>query len=298
MLLPWLDLPGGREQLTGWSATTGLDLIALGTTASESDIRDTAVAQPLLTAAALLSAQALLHDGADSALPGVTCGHSVGELAALAVAGVLSADDAVVLAAARGAAMAEAAAQRPTGMAAVLGGSADDVAEAVQRHGLTVATVNVSGQVVVGGPVEALQALAAAPPAGARVRPLDVAGAFHTCAMQSAVPRLRALVEDLDPADARCPVVANADGQALTDGRALLDRLVAQLTGPVRFDQCLSTLGGLGVTAVVELAPGGTLSALAKRALPAVPVVALRSTDDLPAARALLSDAAPVGSPA
>ena len=218
----------------------------------------------------------------------MVCGHSVGEIAALAVAGVVPADAAVRLAAERGAAMARASAVRPTGMAAVLGGTADEVHAAVASNGLQVATVNVAGQLVVGGPVEALDALAAAPPAGARVRRLDVAGAFHTAAMQPAVEAVTSHVRGLTPGQPSCPVVANADGAALTDGAALLERLVGQLTGPVRFDRCLETLGELGVTAVVELAPGGTLAALAKRALPGVPVVALRSPDDLPAARDLL----------
>jgi [acyl-carrier-protein] S-malonyltransferase len=222
MLLPWLDLPGSRERVDAWSALTGLDLLALGTTGTDADIRDTAVAQPLLTAAALLSAQALVGTGR----PGVVCGHSIGEIPALAVAGVVTADEAVTLAAERGAAMASAAAERPTGMAAVLGGRPDEVAAATERLGLAVATVNV---------------------------------------------------------------------ETVLDGRALLDRLVAQLTGPVRFDLCLRTLADLGATGVVEVAPGGTLAALAKRALPAVPVVPLRSAEDLPAAQALR---VPVGTPA
>jgi [acyl-carrier-protein] S-malonyltransferase len=291
MLLPWLDLPGTRDRVDAWSSATGLDLLALGTRGTEQDIRDTAVAQPLLTAAALLSAGALL----DGTVPDAVCGHSVGELAALAVAGVLSDDQAVVLAAERGAAMAAAAAQRSTGMAAVLGGRPEEVAAAADRLGLTLATVNVDGQVVLGGPTQALKALAHEPPARARVRLLDVAGAFHTAAMEPAVARMRGLVEALSPADPRCVVVANADGAAVDDGRALLDRLVAQLTCPVRFDLCLRTLTG-GATGVVELAPGGTLAGLARRALPAVPVVALSSPDDLPTARALLAETA--GAPA
>jgi [acyl-carrier-protein] S-malonyltransferase len=284
MLAPWLDAPGARDRVAAWSAASGLDLLELGTTAPAEQLRDTAVAQPLLTAAALLSAEALL----DGALPDAVCGHSVGELPALAVAGVLGADDAVRLAAERGAAMARAAAARPTGMAAVLGGAPDEVAAALARHGLQVATVNVAGQVVAGGPAEGLAALAAEPPAGARVRPLEVAGAFHTPAMEPAVEAFRALTAELSPGAARCAVVANADGAVLRDGQALVDRLVAQLTGAVRFDQCLEQVAALGATGVVELAPGGTLAALAKRALPGVPVVALRSPDDLEAARALL----------
>lgn len=288
LLLPWLDQPGARARLADWSTRTGLDLVALGTTGTAEDLRDTAVTQPLLTAAALLSARALLGDD----LPGAACGHSVGELSALAVAGVITDEEAVSLAAGRGAAMARAAAAAPTGMVAVLGGDAEEVLAAAQAYGLSVATVNVAGQVVLGGPVVGLDALAAAPPTRARVRRLDVAGAFHTPAMAPAALELADLLARITPRPAGCPVVANADGEAVTDGPALVGRLAVQLTGPVRFDRCLAGVADLGATAVVELAPGGTLAALAKRALPGLPTVALRTPDDLAAARDLLGVAA------
>ena len=276
MLLPWLDVPGAAADLATWSEAVGLDLLGLGTSADADEIRDTAVAQPLLTAAALLSWRAL------GLVPDAVCGHSVGELPALAVAGVISSTEAVVLAAERGRAMAAAAALAHTGMVATLGGEADEVDAAAKALGLEVATVNVAGQTVYGGPVAALDALAAQQPGGTRVRRLETAGAFHTRAMAPAVPRLRELVAALEPAQPRCAVVANADGAVVTSGRELLDRLVGQLTGPVRFDLCLATLGTLQPTSLVELAPGGTLTALAKRALPGVPLTALKTLSDLP----------------
>ena len=284
MLAPWLDLPGAAEKVARWSELTGLDLVALGTTASAEDVRDTAVAQPLLTVAALLSAEALLGP----VVPDAVLGHSVGELPALAVAGVLTPDEVVRLAALRGRAMADAAAVHPTGMAAVLGGDETEVLALAAELGLEVATVNVAGQVVLGGHTAALDELVAAPPARARVRRLDVAGAFHTAAMLPARDRLDRAVQALEPSAALCAVVANADGAVVTDGREAVDRLVAQLTGPVRFDQCLRRLAAIGATAVVELAPGGTLTALAKRALPGAQLAALTTPDDLVAARALL----------
>ena len=277
MLLPWLDLPGAAADLATWSDAAGLDLLRLGTTAAADEIRDTAVAQPLLTATALLSARAL------GTPPDVVCGHSIGELAALAVAGVLDATSAVHLAAERGRAMAVAAAAAPTGMAAILGGDSRDVLAAAEGHGLEVATVNVAGQVVVGGSLAALDALGANPPAAARVRRLETAGAFHTSAMATAVPRLAELVAAITPGDLRCTVVANRDGAVVTDGRELLDRLVGQLTGPVRFDLCLQTIAGLDPTTVYELAPGGTLAAVAKRALPGISITALKTPGDVPA---------------
>jgi len=283
MLLPWLDLPDAQQRLAAWSDRTGLDLLRLGSSATADEVRDTAVAQPLLTAVALLSADAVTG----GELPAAVCGHSVGELSALALAGVLTPDEAVSLAATRGAAMAAAAKARPTGMSAVLGGDPEQVLAAIELAGLRIATVNVAGQVVVGGDRDALDAFAASPPPRARVRALDVAGAFHTPAMAAATVALEQAIGQLKPAAPRCTVVANADGAVVGDGAELLGRLVGQLTGPVRFDLCLAALAGLGITAAVELAPGGTLAGLAKRALPAATVVAVKAQDDVRAARAL-----------
>lgn len=269
MLAAWLALPGAAASLGRWSELTGLDLVHLGTGADADEIRRTEIAQPLLTAAALLSGRALLAGEA----PDGVCGHSVGELSALALAGVLTDDEAVLLAAGRGRLMAEAAALQPTGMAAVLGGDVDE--SALQAAGLELATVNVPGQLVVGGPVEALDAWV--PPDRARVRRLQVAGAFHTRAMQPAVEGFRALVDDLSPRDAGCDVIANADGAVLRDGQQLLDRLVDQLVRPVRFDRCLAALS----VPVVELAPAGVLTPMVTRARPDLSVRPLRTPDDL-----------------
>ncbi len=271
MLAPWLDLPDAPARLAHWSELTGLDLVALGTTEPDEVVRATEVTQPLLTAAALLSGRALLAGGN----PDLVCGHSIGELSAAAFAGVLSDDEAVVLAAGRGRLMAEAAAMQPTGMVALLGGELDE--DDYQAAGLELATVNVTGQVVLGGPTEALDAWT--PPKGVRARRLEVAGAFHTSAMASAVEGFAALVATLEPNDATCDVIANADGAVLRDGREVLDRLVGQLTRPVRFDLCLAAAAA--ATEAVELAPAGVLKALMKRALPDVPVTGLRTQDDL-----------------
>ncbi len=270
MLTPWLALPGAADELAAWSDAAGLDLAHLGTVAGAAEIRDTEIAQPLLTATALLSARLV------NLTPDLVCGHSIGELGALALAGVLTSTEAVVLAAERGRLMAKAAAERPTGMVATLGGDDFAVREVAELLGLELATVNVAGQTVYGGPVEALEEFTAVAPGGARVRRLETAGAFHTSAMAAAAPGFASLVAALTPSEATAPVVANADGAVLTEGRALLDRLVAQLTGPVRFDLCLRTLAARGADHVVELAPSGTLSALVKRGLPGVPVQALK----------------------
>lgn len=282
MLTPWLGRPEAREELREWSALVDLDLLWLGTGADAAQVLDTAVAQPLLTALALISGGGI-ELGADD----LVCGHSVGEIGALGLAGVLERPTAVRLAAARGAAMAAAAAQAPTGLAAVLGGDETEVLRAVDELGLVVATVNTTGQVVVGGAQEQLDRLTAQPPTGARVRPLAAAGAFHTGFMASAVPAMRELVAAITPAAARCRVVTNAEGRIETDGRALLDGLVGQLTGSVRFDRCLQTIAAAGPAAVIEVAPGGTLAPIARRAVPSLTADACRalsSPADLPVA--------------
>ncbi|MCK6209386.1 ACP S-malonyltransferase [Georgenia sp. EYE_87] len=287
MLAPWLEVPELRQRLERYAEVTELDLVALGTTADADTIRDTRVAQPLIVAASLLSLHALTLEDVPEA--DVTAGHSVGELAAAAVAGVLTDEQALVLVRERGRAMADAAAARPTGMTAVVGGKPEEVAEALARHGLTAANVNGGGQVVAAGTAEQLEALAADPPARARVIPLQVAGAFHTEHMGPAVDTVRHAAASLAPADPRLTLLSNADGAVVTSGAETLERLVTQVANPVRWDLCCEQLLALGVTGVVELCPGGVLTGLARRTLPGVETVAVKGPEDLPAARDLMT---------
>ncbi|MEU0567796.1 ACP S-malonyltransferase [Nonomuraea sp. NPDC005983] len=281
-LTPWLELPGLSDRLAAWSEIVGLDLIAYGTTAGADEIRDTAIAQPLLVAAALASAEAL------GATPDLLAGHSVGELAAAALAGVLTPEQALTLVRERGQAMAKAAAITETGMTAVLGGVEDEVLAAIDRHGLTPANINGAGQIVAGGTLEQLAAFKDDAPARARLIPLSVAGAFHTTHMAPAVEHLRAAAATIVPADPRVKLLSNADGQVVTTGAELLQRLIGQVSNPVRWDSCMATMAGLGVTRMIELLPGGTLTGLAKRGLKGVETVALKTPDDLDAARELI----------
>lgn len=310
MLAPWLELPVVAETIARASSTTGLDLVAHGTTSDADTIRDTAVAQPLLVASALASLRAVLDADADTPFAQLlggrvdaVAGHSVGELAAAAAAGVLSQDDALSLVAVRGAAMARAAAVTPTGMAAVLGGDPDEVLSTLAGHALVPANVNGGGQVVAAGTVEAVAALVAAPPTRARVVPLQVAGAFHTEHMAPAVAELRAAAAGVSPADPVVALLSNADGVVVGSGADALRRIVAQVAHPVRWDLCQATLLALGVTGLLELAPGGVLTGLARRTLPGVETVALKSPADLDAARDLVrrhagaSSAAPTTEP-
>ena len=292
-LSPWLELDGLRGRLEALGEAGGLDLVAHGTVSDADTIKDTAVAQPLIVAAGLVTASALARTGntADPSLAAtgaVLAGHSVGEFTAAALAGVVSGAQAMSLVATRGRAMAEASAVTPTGMAAVLGGDADEVLATIERHGLTAANVNGAGQVVAAGTLGQIEAFRADPPAKARVIPLQVAGAFHTQHMAPAVDALAAAAADLHPAAPTLALLSNADGRAVTDGAEVVTRLVRQVSNPVRWDQCMATLVDLGVTGLLELAPAGTLVGLAKRAMPGVETVALKTPDDLDAARALV----------
>lgn len=288
---PWLDLPGFRDRMTWLSAAAGMDLIAHGTTSDAETIRDTAVAQPLIVATGMVSLLALFPHPADAFQQvGAAAGHSVGEITVAAGAGVLSAEQAMVLVRERGKAMAEAAAKTPTGMSAVVGGEREAVLAALDALDLVPANHNGAGQIVAAGTLEQLQALADAPPEKARVRPLQVAGAFHTHWMEPAVGVLESYSRAITTHDPRSRVVSNADGTVVHDGSDILRRLVAQVARPVRWDLCMETFRDLGVTGIVEIPPAGALANLVKRALPGVDVVALKTPDDLPAAQALVKE--------
>jgi [acyl-carrier-protein] S-malonyltransferase len=290
-LNPWLELPGVADRLAGWSDAAGLDLAHYGTKADADQIRDTKVAQPLLVAAGLMSAGELGLAAAGTG-PDVVAGHSVGEITAAVLAGVLSERDALTFVAARGRAMADAAAVTETGMSAVLGGERDAVVAHLAGLGLTAANINGAGQIVAAGTREQLAALAADKPDKARVLPLKVAGAFHTTHMAPAVAVLEALAPSLRVGDPTLPYVSNADGQTVDKGAEVIRRLVAQVSNPVRWDLCMETFKERGVTAIIEVSPAGTLVGLAKRALPGVRTLALKTPDDLEAARALAAEAA------
>jgi [acyl-carrier-protein] S-malonyltransferase len=283
-LTPWLALPGLAHRLDWYSAVVGRDLAWLGTAGSESEIRDTAVCQPLLVAIGLAVAAEL-----DVSQAAFVAGHSVGELTAAGIAGALSPEAALVLSRERGEAMAEAAAVAETGMSAVLGGETATVVEAIESTGLVAANHNGAGQIVAAGSLAALAALPAALDGLARVMPLKVAGAFHTAYMDPGRKRLETLSAAIPVTDPALPMVSNADGRVVSSGADLLSRLVAQVSQPVRWDLCQQAFADAGVTAVVELPPAGTLAGLAKRALKGVEVVALKSPDDLPTAQAMLA---------
>lgn len=287
-LTPWLDLPGAADRIAAWSDAIELDLAHYGTKADADEIRDTAVAQPLLVAAGLLSAAAL-----GDLTPGAVAGHSVGEITAAVFAGVLDDTAALRFVRTRGLAMAEAAAVTETAMSAVLGGDPEQVVAHLEKLGLTAANVNGAGQIVAAGTAEQLAALAEDKPEKARVIALKVAGAFHTHHMAPAVAALEKAAADLTVADPAVAYVSNKDGQSVTTGAEVISRLVGQVANPVRWDLCMENFKGQGVTALLEVCPGGTLTGLAKRALPGVQTLALKTPEDLDAARTLVATLAP-----
>jgi [acyl-carrier-protein] S-malonyltransferase len=288
-LAPWLELPPVSGHLAALSEIAGIDLIAHGTTSDEETIKDTAVAQPLIVAAGLVAAKSLF-DVELSALPVIVAGHSVGEITASALAGVLTESEAMTFVRERANSMAAAAAATPTGMSAVVGGDPADVLAAIEACGATAANVNGAGQTVAAGTLAQLKALGENPPAKARVIPLKVAGAFHTSHMAPAVKALQALRPSLHPDKPQVPLLSNYDGAEVTDGDAGVDSLIAQVSRPVRWDLCMETMLQHGVTGLIELAPAGTLAGLAKRAMPGVKTVTVKTPDDLSAALALFAE--------
>ncbi|WP_081809281.1 ACP S-malonyltransferase [Mycobacterium sp. URHB0044] len=281
MLTAWLELPGAAERLAAWSEISGLDLARLGTTATAEEITDTAVTQPLVVAATLLAHQELINRGLLAGAETVVAGHSVGEIAAYAIAGVISADDAVKLAATRGAEMAKACAVEPTGMSAVLGGDEAEVLARLEALDLVPANRNAAGQIVAAGALSALDKLAEDPPAKARVRQLATAGAFHTRYMASALDGYAAAADGVTAAEPTTNLLSNADGQPVTSAADAMTKLVAQLTRPVRWDLCTESIRQREVTAIVEFPPAGTLVGIAKRELRGVPTHAVKTPADL-----------------
>ena len=290
-LAPWLELPIFRERLESLSDGADLDLVAHGTTSDAETIKDTAVAQPLIVAAGLAAVPTLFPQDDDlGASAGASAGHSVGEITAAALAGVLTDADAMAFVRERGRGMAAASAVAPTGMSAVLGGDPAEVGQTLERHGLTAANANGAGQVVAAGTAEQLAALTADPPAKARVIPLQVAGAFHTVHMAPAVEALGKQARGFTTSAPSVPLVSNTDGAVLRDGADVLARLVSQVSNPVRWDLCMKTFADLGVTGLIELPPAGTLVGLAKRGLPGVETLALKTPDDLEAAQRMVRE--------
>lgn len=280
-----MEIDSFKQTIASASEAVGLDLIAHGTTSDDETIKDTAIAQPLLVASAIASAREVLGDTA----PSFYAGHSVGEIGAAALAGILTDSDAMNFVGVRSRGMAQASNAVPTGMAAVIGGVQDDVLAAIEAAGLQPANVNGGGQIVAAGALENIDKLKDNPPERTRVIPLQVAGAFHTDFMASAQPELQELADSLNPNDPTVSILSNRDGRPVENGRDYVQSLVSQVTSPVRWDLCQQTLVESGVTGLLELLPGGTLTGIARRGMKGVETFALTSADQLDEARAFVA---------
>lgn len=285
-LAPWLELDGVRDTLGELGEAAGVDLIEHGTNSDAETIKDTKIAQPLIVAAGIVTYDALVQHA--QGFGKATAGHSVGELTAMYVAGILSANEAMQLVGIRGRAMAEAAALTPTGMAAVLGADQDELEAKLETLGLSAANYNGGGQVVVAGEKDALAKLAEDAPAKSRVIPLQTAGAFHTHFMEPAVETLREAAAQLEVDNPQIPIYSNHHGARVESGRSFVDLVVGQVASPVRWDKSMETFIEDGIGGMIELAPAGALAGLAKRGMRGTPVVAIKTPEDLQAAADLL----------
>lgn len=277
MFRPWLRDPRTACLLASWSHAADVDLVHLGTKAGAEEIAQTENTQPLLVAQAMI----ILDYLPLAAAQWVVAGHSVGELAAAAFAGVLAPEDAVSLARARGMAMAHACSLAPTTMAAVIGGAPEVVISHLHGIGLTVANHNGAGQVVAAGLVEDVECLKQDPPKGTAVRQLAVAGAFHTSYMQSAQTEFAAAADRVRFRDAVHPMLSNLDGRLVTAGAEIRERLVTQLTSSVHWDLCLASLGELSPELVVAAPPGRVVTGMVTRQLPELRTLCVQSPRDL-----------------
>lgn len=286
-LEPWIEDSSARELIESLSESAGVDLVKHGIHSDEDTIRDTAIAQPLIVAAGILALDALSETDHLSKTHGIA-GHSVGEFTAATGAGILDAHDALSLVGIRGKAMAEAAKKVPTGMSAVIGGDEADIIASITALGIEPANFNGGGQLVVAGELSALAALADNPPVGTRIIPLQVAGAFHTHFMSSAVETLRQAADSVTTVDPLKTIWTNKDGSSVDKGTTFRDLMVGQVSSPVRWDMCMESFAHAGVTGIIEIAPAGALVGLAKRALKGTPAVAIKTPEDLIAARELI----------
>lgn len=287
-LEPWIAEPRFKEHLQKISDTIGIDLVEHGTVSDADTIRDTAIAQPLIVAAGMLALQGLIDDNGKLKVDG-TAGHSVGEVTAAVASGILGEEEALRFVKQRSRGMADAAKLHKTGMSAVIGGGEDELLAKLKDLGLEPANFNGGGQIVVAGELPALAKLAEEPPAGSRVIPLQVAGAFHTHFMQPAIEPLHEVAASIWAADPIMSIWTNRSGDLVESGTTFVDLMVGQVSSPVRWDLTMAAMEKAGVTGIIELAPAGALVGLAKRGLKGVPTVAIKTPDDLAAAHDMMN---------
>jgi [acyl-carrier-protein] S-malonyltransferase len=290
-MAPWLELPIFKSSIQRMQDASGVDLIEHGTKSDADTIRDTAVAQPLIVAAGVATLNQLL-DGQTAEQAGISgvAGHSVGEVTAAIVSGIFDSETGIRFVNERGQAMAKAAGLETTSMAAVLGGAQEDVEAKLAALDLEPANYNGSGQIVAAGSAASIAELQASPLDGTRVIPLQVAGAFHTRYMKPAVSTLGDYAKNLEFADPKIGLWSNNGGRQIDSGLEFVELMVQQVSSPVRWDLCMQSMVNAGVTAMIELSPAGTLVGLAKRAMPGIETIAVKTPENLDAALALINN--------
>ena len=289
-LAPWLELESFRQEIEKYSAILEMDLIHFGTEADAETIKDTKIAQPLIVAASMASYAVLVEALKDNSLFAGIAGHSVGEIAAANIAGVLDTEAALKFVKARGEQMAQAATLEASSMAAVVGGEQEVVLDHLSNMGLFAANYNGKGQIVAAGSSAKIQELIDNPPPGTRVVGLAVAGAFHTSFMETAKVELGSLASSIRTENPKLLLWSNSDGARVDSGDKFLELLINQVSNPVRWDLTMDSMVSDGVSAVIELLPGGTLTGIAKRAMPGVATLALKSPEDLEKAVAFVRE--------
>lgn len=289
-LAPWLELESFQGAIEKYSSILEMDLVHFGTKADAEEIRDTRIAQPLIVAATMASFETIKAAIGDDFVFSGVAGHSVGEIAAANIAGVLDTESSLKFVKARGEQMAKAASLEASSMAAIVGGEQDQVLEHLDSLGLFAANFNGKGQIVAAGSAEKIKNLVANPIAGARVVGLAVAGAFHTPFMETAKVELASLADSMKTSNPELIIWSNSDGSRVDSGDKFLELLVNQVSNPVRWDKTMESMTVAGVTAAIELVPGGTLTGIAKRSMPGVATLALKTPEDLEKAIALVRE--------
>jgi [acyl-carrier-protein] S-malonyltransferase len=281
MLAPWVTDSQTKDLVQSWSKLVSVDLLKLGQFGTADEIKSTDIAQLLIFVTSILSSLDLdLRNEKDSSI--IYAGHSVGEFAAYSLAGAFEVDQALRLVAKRGQAMLAATKVfSKTGMSAVLGGNKEEVVSYLSEFDLIPANINSNGQIIAAGTLENLDRLANTPLTGTRIRPLEVSAAFHTKFMEPAVSQFTEIFKVISVKSPRQIVLSNKNGERVSNSTDITENLIQQVISPVRWDLCQAKMGELGVTGMLELAPGGTLCGIAKKEIPNVETFAIKSPDDI-----------------
>jgi len=286
MFNSWIEIPENYQKLKEFSEISNLDLIYFGTKATKEEISNTEITQPLLTALSLISFANLNLDDKSSV---IFAGHSVGEFSASTFSEFLTEEQAMRLVTLRGKLMNDATKEsEQTGMAAVLGGDKNIIIERLKEIQLYAANINSQGQIIASGKLSKINELIRNPIEKTKVIKLDVSGAFHTPYMQNAKDKFETEMKNQKFQDSNLKLLSNYDGKLISNSQDLKSKITNQLTNSVRWDLCQETMMNSEVTGLLEVAPGGVLSGIAKKAMNQVEVMAIKTPDDIESANAFI----------